>query len=96
MDILIRHNHRKYIVETKIWGGDVRYQTGKAQLAAYLKLEKAVAGYYVVFDHRTQPESRAETDTIDGLTIRTATSFLSYKKSRHNRQPYNQGDRKRT
>ena len=71
MDILIRHNHRKYIVETKIWGGDVRYQTGKAQLAAYLKLEKAVAGYYVVFDHRTQPESRAETDTIDGLTIRS-------------------------
>ena len=55
MDILIRHNHRKYVVETKIWGGDVRYQSGKAQLAAYLKLEEAREGYYVVFDHRANP-----------------------------------------
>ena len=39
MDILIRHNHRKYVVETKIWGGDGRYQAGKAQLAAYVRLE---------------------------------------------------------
>lgn len=52
MDILILHNHRKYIVETKIWGGDTRYQAGKAQLAAYVRSEKAVEGYYVVFDHR--------------------------------------------
>ena len=71
MDILIRHNHRKYVVETKIWGGDVRYQAGKAQLAAYLKLERAIAGYYLVFDHRSKPETRVETETIDGLTIRS-------------------------
>ena len=71
MDILIRHNHRKYIVETKIWGGDVRYQAGKAQLAAYVKLESAVAGYYIVFDHRAKPEQRIETQTIDSLTIRS-------------------------
>ena len=71
MDLLICHNHRKYIVETKIWGGDVRYQAGKAQLAAYVKLEGAEAGYYVVFDHRNTPEPRVETETIDGLTIRS-------------------------
>ena len=52
MDILILHRNRKYIVETKIWGGDHRYQTGKAQLAAYVRSEGAEAGYYVVFDHR--------------------------------------------
>ena len=71
MDILIRHNHRKYIVETKIWGGDVRYQAGKAQLAAYVKLEGAVAGYYIVFDHRAKPEQCIEIETIDSLTIRS-------------------------
>ena len=70
MDILIRHNHRKYVVETKIWGGETRYQAGKAQLAAYVKLEGAEEGYYVVFDHRNAPESRVETETLDGLTIR--------------------------
>jgi hypothetical protein len=71
LDILILHNQRKYIVETKIWGGDARYQTGKAQLAAYVKSEKAVEGYYVVFDHRKTAEPRIETETFDGLSIRS-------------------------
>ena len=71
MDLLIRHNQRKYIVETKIWGGDSRYQAGKAQLAAYIRLEKAEEGYYVVFDHRNIPEPRVEIETVDGVTIRS-------------------------
>jgi len=71
MDILILHNQRKYIVETKIWGGDTRYEAGKAQLAAYVGLEAAVAGYYVVFDHRKAPEPRVETETLDGSVIRS-------------------------
>ena len=66
IDILILHNQRKYIVETKIWGDDARYEAGKAQLAAYVKLEAAQAGYYVVFDHRKAPDPRVETETLDG------------------------------
>ena len=71
IDLLIVHNQRKYIVETKIWEGDRYYQAGKKQLAAYLKLEDARKGYYVVFDHRKNPTPRAETETVDGLTIRS-------------------------
>ena len=71
MDLLILHNQRKYIVETKIWEGNRYYQSGKAQLAAYLKLEGVQEGYYVVFDHRQQPASRVETETIDGVKIRS-------------------------
>ena len=71
IDILILHNQRKYIVETKIWGGDMRYEAGKAQLAAYVKLEAAAAGYYVVFDHRKDPEPRVETETLDASMIRS-------------------------
>lgn len=71
IDLLILHNKRKYIVETKIWEGERRYQSGKAQLAAYLKLEDAAEGYYVVFDHRTDPESRMETEAFNGFTIRS-------------------------
>ena len=71
IDLLIVHNQRKYIVETKIWEGDRYYQAGKKQLAAYLKLENAREGYYVVFDHRNNPTPRVETETIDGLTIRS-------------------------
>ena len=71
IDLLVVHNQRKYIVETKIWEGDRYYQAGKKQLAAYLKLEGAQEGYYVVFDHRSNPTSRLETETIDGLKIRS-------------------------
>ena len=71
MDLLITHNQRKYVVETKIWRGAVRYLAGKKQLAAYLKLEGATAGYYVVFDHREMPDPRVEMETIDGITIRS-------------------------
>ena len=72
MDVLITHNNRKYIIETKVWRGENRYQAGKQQLAAYLKSEQATEGYYVVFDHRKEAESRVETETLAGnLTIRS-------------------------
>ena len=71
MDITIFHNARKYIIETKIWEGTRYYQAGKKQLAAYLQLEGAVEGYYVVFDHRQNPEPRAETETVDGVKMRS-------------------------
>ena len=71
MDLLITHNGRKYIVETKIWRGEIHYQVGKKQLAAYLKLEGAVQGYYVVFDHRRNPEPRVETEELDGVVLRS-------------------------
>ena len=71
MDLLLIHNQRKYIVETKIWEGNSRYAAGKKQLAAYMELEGTVEGYYVVFDHRHSPEPRVETETVDGVTIRS-------------------------
>ena len=71
MDIIITHNQQKYIIETKIWRGEHRYQAGKKQLAAYLKIEGVTAGNYIVFDHRQDPEPRVETETIEGLTIRS-------------------------
>ena len=71
MDIIITHNQQKYIVETKIWRGESRYQAGKKQLAAYLAIEGVTEGDYIVFDHRQDPEPRIENETIEGLTIRS-------------------------
>ncbi len=69
MDLIILHQQSKYIVETKSWEGNKRYQAGKRQLAKYLKLEGISEGYYVVFDHRQKPEARLEQETIEGLSI---------------------------
>ena len=71
MDLLILHNSQKYIVETKIWEGERSYTASKKQLAAYMRLEAAAEGYYVVFDHRKNPVPRMETEIIEGLTIRS-------------------------
>ena len=72
MDIILTHNKRKYIIETKVWRGMRRYQAGKQQLAAYLKLEGATEGYYVVFDHRKEAEPLIETETLsENLTVRS-------------------------
>ena len=71
MDLLILHNGKKYIVETKIWRSERGYAKGKQQIAAYLSTEGVTEGFYVVFDHREAPEPRTETETIDGLTIRS-------------------------
>ena len=71
MDIIILHNQRKYIIETKIWRSDRYYAEGKQQLAAYLSTEGVAEGYYVVFDHREAPEPRTETETINELMIRS-------------------------
>ena len=38
MDLLLIHNQRKYIVETKIWEGNSRYVAGKKQLAVYMEI----------------------------------------------------------
>ena len=71
IDLLIFHKGRKYIVETKIWEGEKRYQAGKKQLIAYLKLENTSEGYYVVFDHRETPTPLVETETVGDVTIRS-------------------------
>ena len=71
MDIIITHNQRKYIIETKIWRGDSRYQAGPKQLAAYLNTEGMKEGDYIVFNHRENPKPRVEMETIEGLTIRS-------------------------
>ena len=71
IDLLIIHNQRKYIVETKIWEGVRYYQSGKKQLAAYVKSEAAVEGYYVVFDHRKNPEALKETEKVGDVEIRS-------------------------
>lgn len=68
--MLILHNACKYVVETKIWEGDLPYEADKEQLAKYLRIENANEGYYVVFDHRKNPEPRVETQTLLDLRIR--------------------------
>lgn len=70
-DLIIGYNEQKYIIETKVWRTERTYQAGKQQLAAYLKLENATEGFYIVFDYRENAISQIETDILDGCAIQS-------------------------
>ena len=70
MDIILLYHDKKYIIETKLWAGEKRYQEGKKQLARYLKSEQVKEGYYLVFDYRKKnTEERSERENIQQKTI---------------------------
>jgi len=69
MDLIVLHQQEKYIIETKMWEGKTLYQAGKKQLAAYLGLEGVKQGYYIVFDHRSNPGAKQEEEIIEGKSI---------------------------
>ena len=69
MDIILLYRDEKHIVETKLWRGEKRYQSGKIQLAAYLDKERVQRGYYVVFDHRQNAQPRDEHECVAGNEI---------------------------
>ena len=72
MDLLIIHNQRKYIVETKVWEGVRYYQSGqKGNSPHTLNRKRRWRGYYVVFDHRKNPESQRETEKVGDVEIRS-------------------------
>lgn len=68
-DLIVVHKGRKYIIETKIWRSEKTYQSGKKQLADYMKNENAKEGYYIVFDYTEKSISKFETDIVDGVVI---------------------------
>ena len=51
LDIVITYNHFKYIVELKIWYGEVAHKKGLTQLADYLERQSLQTGYLLIFDH---------------------------------------------
>jgi len=75
LDLVVVHNARRYIIETKIWRGPALYEEGLSQLADYLASEGQTTGYYVLFHARPQvygklPDEALEyTTQIAGKTI---------------------------
>jgi len=69
MDIILLYRSEKHIVETKLWRGEKRYQSGKRQLAEYLSKEGVQRGYYIVFDHRKSAQPKYECELVTGKEI---------------------------
>lgn len=53
-DIVITYNKKMYIIELKIWKGEVYHQNGLVQLAEYLRQYNLENGYLLIFDFRKE------------------------------------------
>ena len=70
IDLLAFHHGQCFIIETKIWYSQSRYDEGKAQLVNYLRAAGLDKGYLVVFDEKlaANPVLAAEGDIFE-LTV---------------------------
>ncbi|MGL5575432.1 MAG: AAA family ATPase [Sarcina sp.] len=50
LDIVISYNQHKYIIETKIWHGEIAHKNGLEQLRNYLEIEGLDKGYLLIFN----------------------------------------------
>jgi hypothetical protein len=69
IDVAITYYAEKYIVELKIWYGEVAHQQGLEQLANYLDRQNQNEGYLVIFDHSETKTWQSQTYQLHGKTI---------------------------
>ncbi len=75
-DMIINIDNQEYVIETKIYSGVKRFETGKKQLAYYaesLQLEKAVYLVYMAKRARKPDTIKEEIEKINNIEI---TTFL--------------------
>ncbi|MCL1989905.1 MAG: PD-(D/E)XK nuclease family protein [Defluviitaleaceae bacterium] len=64
LDVIITYNKFKYIIELKIWNGEVYYKKAQGQLADYLEREQLEVGYMIVHDFRKIQHQRFTDETL--------------------------------
>lgn len=69
LDIVIQYNNHKYIVETKIWHGDVAHEKGLLQLRSYLDIEGIDKGYVLIFNFNKSKNFSSERYSLDKKEI---------------------------
>lgn len=52
MDLIVVYRGHRYVIETKIWHGPIKFEQGVKQLEGYLETERQSVGYLVVFHAR--------------------------------------------
>ena len=69
LDIVIQYNNNKYVIETKIWHGDIAHQKGLKQLSNYLDIEGLEKGYLLIFNFNKNKKFTSEKLNIENREI---------------------------
>ncbi|HLP48128.1 MAG TPA: AAA-like domain-containing protein [Candidatus Kapabacteria bacterium] len=65
LDIVITFENQKYIIELKIWRGEVYHQEGIRQLCDYLDRQNQSKGYLLIYDLRKETGKVGEWEKIE-------------------------------
>ena len=69
LDIVISYNQHKYVIETKIWYGEIAHQKGLMQLKNYLDIEGLDKGYLLIFNFNKGKEYTDNEYEIENKSI---------------------------
>ncbi|MGL5576329.1 MAG: GxxExxY protein, partial [Sarcina sp.] len=69
LDIVISYNSHKYIIETKIWHGEIAHKKGLEQLENYLNIQSLDRGYLLIFNFNKTKEYTSSKYTLEGKEI---------------------------
>ena len=71
IDIIVDYEGEQFVIELKIWHGAKAHEKAHGQLANYLEIKNAEAGYLLTFDFRKEAdkERRAEWVELGGKRI---------------------------
>ena len=71
LDVVITYGTHKYIIELKIWRGEVAHQKGLRQLHDYLERSEVEKGYLIIFDftQKGQKEWKQEQIQVEDREI---------------------------
>ncbi|ETW92887.1 MAG: hypothetical protein ETSY1_41665 [Candidatus Entotheonella factor] len=65
LDLIVVYQGQRYIVETKVWRGQRRFDAGLDQLQGYLETEGQTEGFYVVFHARPNVYGKLPDDQLE-------------------------------
>jgi len=61
----VTFDHKKYIIELKIWRGEAYHREGIRQLCRYLDLQNLTPGYLLIYDLRKESGQTGKSESIE-------------------------------
>ncbi|MEN8220276.1 MAG: AAA-like domain-containing protein [Pseudomonadota bacterium] len=78
MDLIVVYRGHRYVVETKMWYGQAKFDQGVEQLEAYLETEGASVGYLVVFHARPNVYGKLTPEQLEFVIEREKSKIKVY------------------
>jgi energy-coupling factor transporter ATP-binding protein EcfA2 len=78
MDLIVVYRGHRYVVETKMWYGQAKFDEGVEQLEGYLETEGVSVGYLVVFHARPNVYGKLTSEQLEFVIEREKSNIQVY------------------